>query len=115
MGRHLSKFHEYKEIGDAEYITQLLCENRSKIMGSELKYNFWLLPEWRGFYRVQLKKVGELLKHYTAECIIAAINKHNHSVCGDNLAKRAKEEQALLDTKIQAYIKKRYPDKGKYE
>ncbi len=58
----------------AQYIVELLCENKAKKYGTgELPLQFWNLEEWANEFKSQLRATHKLLKTYDVKAIVAAI------------------------------------------
>ncbi len=58
----------------AQYIVELLCEQKSKKYGTgELPIQFWNLEAWANEFKSQLRATHKLLKTYDAKAIISAI------------------------------------------
>lgn len=57
----------------AQYITELICENKAKIDKKELPIKFWELKEWLKFYKYQITVANNLIRSYGENAIIAAI------------------------------------------
>lgn len=71
--RYLSKYSNGKNVSPAQYITELICENKAKKDKCDLHYRFWTSRKWSAFYRNQIASAHELLKRYDAEPIIRAL------------------------------------------
>ncbi len=61
-------------VSGAQYIIEFLCEKKAKKEGKELPIQFWKLPEWAQFFKSQLRKCHSLIKQYSEEGIIRALN-----------------------------------------
>jgi hypothetical protein len=73
MDKYISKYSNGKEVTAAQYITELICENKAKKDGKDLHYRFWTTNYWEKFYRNQIASANKLLEKYEAKPIIAAI------------------------------------------
>lgn len=73
MDKYLSKYSNGKNVSAAQYITELICENKAKKDNKDLHYRFWTTKYWEQFYRNQIASAYKLLKRYEAKPIIAAI------------------------------------------
>ena len=46
---YISKYSNGKEVSDAQYITEIICEKKAKREKKDLHYRFWLNKEWENF------------------------------------------------------------------
>jgi hypothetical protein len=69
----ISKYSNNKPVSAAQYITELICENKAKKDKSDLHYRFWVSKKWDLYYRNQIASAHKLLKEYDAKAIIAAL------------------------------------------
>jgi hypothetical protein len=72
--KYLSKYSNGKYVSAAQYITEIICENKALKDGSDLHYRFWTTKKWSVFYRNQIASAHKLLEKYTAQAIIKALN-----------------------------------------
>jgi len=68
-----SKYSNGKLVSDAQYITELICENKARLEKTDLHYKFWNSPKWSGFFRNQIASANKLLKKYNIVPIIRAL------------------------------------------
>lgn len=68
-----SKYSNGKNVSAAQYITELICENKAKIDGIDLHFRFWNSPKWSKFFRDQIASANKLLKKYDIIPIIRAL------------------------------------------
>jgi hypothetical protein len=68
-----SKYSNGKLVSDAQYITELICENKARLEKTDLHYKFWNSPKWAGFFRNQIASANKLLKKYNIVPIIRAL------------------------------------------
>lgn len=73
MDKYLSKYSNGKEVSAAQYITELICENKAKKDKLDLHYRFWSSKSWALYYRNQIASANKLLEKYSAKAIIAAL------------------------------------------
>ena len=73
VDKYISKYSNGKEVTAAQYITELICENKARADKKDLHYRFWNSKEWSKFYKAQIFSANALLKKYSAKAIIAAI------------------------------------------
>jgi hypothetical protein len=71
--KYPSKYSNGKTVSAAQYITELICENKAKIDGTDLHFKFWTNKDWSKFYRDQIATANKLLKKYNEYAIIAAL------------------------------------------
>jgi hypothetical protein len=74
MKKYPSKYSNGKEVSSAQYITEIICENRAKMLQKDLHYRFWLTKEWAQYYRNQIGSANKLLEKYSDTAIIKALN-----------------------------------------
>jgi len=103
--KYQSRYSPDKEITAAQYIIELLCEKKAQFDGYELPLKFWTLPEWKAFFKKNLRKVHSLLKKYDVRAIINALNsplmKNRYSIFSKYLENIIQQEEKKLvqDTK----------------
>lgn len=73
MKKYISKYSNGKTVSAAQYITELICENKAKIEKKDLHYRFWTSKEWSKYYRDQIATTNKLLQKYEAKAIINAL------------------------------------------
>lgn len=71
--KYLSKYSNNKSVSAAQYITEIICENKAKKDGKDLHYRFWINKEWSVFYRNQIASAIKLLKKYSDIAIVRAL------------------------------------------
>ena len=76
MKKRISKYSNGVQVSDAQYITEIICENFAKKNKKDLHYRFWLEKSWSKFYKSQIKVMTFLfipLKcNLSTECVIMA-------------------------------------------
>lgn len=77
--KYLSKYSNGKMVSAAQYITELICENKAKIEKKDLHYRFWTSKEWARYYRDQIATTNKLLEKYDAKAIINALKDSSSS------------------------------------
>lgn len=70
---YLSKYSNGKRVSAAQYITEIICENKAKKDRLDLHYRFWVTKEWEVYYRNQIGSAHKLLKKYSAAAIVSAL------------------------------------------
>lgn len=68
-----SRYSNGKLVSGAQYITELICENKAKQDKTDLHYRFWVTPKWSKYYRNQIASAHKLLKKYDAKAVIKAL------------------------------------------
>lgn len=71
--KYLSKYSNGKTVSAAQYITELICENKAIQDKLDLHYKFWLDKKWANYYKNQIASSHKLLKKYHPTAIINAI------------------------------------------
>ena len=71
--KYLSKYSNGKYVSAAQYITELICENKAIKDKLDLHYRFWTTKRWEYFYRNQIASANKLLETYDANAIIKAL------------------------------------------
>lgn len=73
MKQYISKYSNDKSVSAAQYITELICENKAKKDKADLHYRFWLSKKWSAFFRNQIASAHKLLKQYGDTAIVRAL------------------------------------------
>jgi hypothetical protein len=73
MDKYASKYSNGKSVSSAQYITELICENKAKKDKKDLHYRFWTTKSWEKYYKDQIATAYKLLKKYDAKAIISAL------------------------------------------
>lgn len=68
-----SKYSNGKSVSAAQYITELICENKARIEKTDLHFRFWQTPKWSKFFRNQIASAHKLLKEYDMVPIVRAL------------------------------------------
>lgn len=71
--KFISKYSNNKPVSAAQYITELICENKAKRDKTDLHYRFWVSKKWELYYRNQIATAHKLLKEFDVKAIIAAL------------------------------------------
>jgi len=74
---YISKYSNGKEVTAAQYITELICENKARKDKKDLHFRFWTNKEWAAYYRNQIATANQLVKKYKEQAIIAALKHKN--------------------------------------
>ncbi len=59
----------------AQYVIELVCEQKAKHAKKDLPLQFWKLPEWEKYFVSQTRAVHKLLQTYDERAIISAVKK----------------------------------------
>lgn len=70
---YLSKYSNGVRVSAAQYITEIICENKAKKDKLDLHYRFWTTKEWERYYKNQIGSAHKLLKKYGSSAIINAL------------------------------------------
>lgn len=76
MDKYYSKYSNGKAVSPAQYITEIICENKARKDKLDLHYRFWTTKSWEKYYKDQISTANKLVKKYPAKAIIAAIRSH---------------------------------------
>lgn len=76
MDKYHSKYSNGITVSAAQYITELVCENKAKKDKLDLHYRFWTTKIWEKYYKDQIASSYKLIKKYSAKAIIAALRSH---------------------------------------
>lgn len=71
--KYLSKYSNGKTVSAAQFITEIVCENKARRDKLDLHYRFWTHSTWASFYRNQIASANKLVKQYGAKPIIKAL------------------------------------------
>jgi ribosomal protein S25 len=77
--RFPSRYSNGKLVSAAQYITELICENKAKINKEDLHYKFWTTTKWSQYYRNQIASANKLIKTYDPLAIITALKDNRAS------------------------------------
>jgi hypothetical protein len=92
--KYISKYSNDKTVTAAQYITELICENKAKIEKKDLHFKFWTSKEWAKFYRDQIATANKLLKTYEPKAVINALK---DAACSKIYSLRAPHLKAIID------------------
>jgi hypothetical protein len=71
--KYPSKYSNGKLVSAAQYITEIICENKARTDKKDLHYRFWLTKEWAVYYRNQIASANKLLAKYSDMAIVKAL------------------------------------------
>jgi len=71
--KYISKYSNNKQVTPAQYVTEVVCENKAKIEGKDLHYRFWQTSYWAKYYRNQIATANKLVKTYGDIPIVRAL------------------------------------------
>jgi hypothetical protein len=100
--KYFSKYSNDKTVTAAQYITEIICENKAKKEGKDLHFRFWTNKEWSAYYRNQIATANKLVQKYPEKAIINAL-KHKkaekiYSLRAPHLAAIIEQEMRILET-----------------
>ncbi len=85
----------------AQYITEILITRQAQKQRKKLPHKFWNENPWKKKFRQQIFWVNGLLKAYSAEAIVAALNskegKYIYSTAFPKLDELIEKEQVKID------------------
>lgn len=105
-----SKYSNGKNVSAAQYITELICENKARKEGEDLHYRFWVSAKWSKFFRDQIASAHKLLKTYDIipiiRCLKSEKGKRIFSLRAPHLPKMIDQEKLRYenDSKVQTTI-----------
>lgn len=98
---YISKYSNGKEVTAAQYITELICENKAKKDRKDLHYRFWTNKEWASYYRNQIATANKLVEKYNEQAIVRALKTKKaekiYSLRAPHLIAIIEEEAAKLE------------------
>jgi hypothetical protein len=71
--KFISKYSNDKEVSAAQFVTELICENKAKSLKKDLHYRFWCDKEWEKFFKNQIASAHRLIKKYDPIDIVRAL------------------------------------------
>lgn len=107
--KYPSRYSNGKLVSEAQYITELICENKAKKDGLDIHLKFWTNPEWSKFYRNQIGTANKLLQKYDARAIIKALAdskaKNIYSLRAPHLVAIIQKYQNQIEKEVKPIIK----------
>jgi len=99
-----SKYSNGKFVSAAQFITEMICENKARKDKKDLHYRFWTNKEWAAFYRSQIASAHKLLQKYDVMAIAKAL-KHDkarkiYSLRAPHLIPIIDQQQSILDQQV---------------
>lgn len=77
MNKYPSKYSNGKYVNGAQYITEIVCENKANREKKDLHFRFWTEPYWEKFFRNQIASANKLIKDYDPVDIAKALKTPN--------------------------------------
>lgn len=71
--KYISKYSNDKTVTAAQYITEIICENKARKDGKDLHFRFWTNKEWASYYRNQIATANKLVAKYPEKAIVNAL------------------------------------------
>jgi hypothetical protein len=103
--KYISKYSNNKSVSAAQYITELICENKAKKDKTDLHFRFWTSKKWEMYYKNQISSAHKLLKKYEAKSIIKALRSKAaekiYSLRAPHLIPIIEQEQSVLQSENQ--------------
>lgn len=97
-----SRYSNGKSVSAAQYITEIICENKAKLMKEDLHFKFWLTPKWSAYYRNQIASANKLVKKYNPMAVVKALKDPRaskiYSLRAPHLAAIIEQHQKVLET-----------------
>lgn len=107
--KYPSKYSNGKSVSAAQYITEIICENKAQLSKEDLHYRFWLSKKWSLYYRNQIASANKLLEKYSAEAIVKALKsdkaKKIYSLRAPHLLAIIQQQEDLLASQNQTMSK----------
>lgn len=107
--KYPSKYSNGKSVSAAQYITEIICENKAKLSKEDLHYRFWISKKWSLYYRNQIASANKLLEKYSAEAIVKALKsdkaKKIYSLRAPHLLAIIQQQEDLLASQNQTMSK----------
>lgn len=76
--KYTSLYNPDTKINPSQYIAELICQNKAAYLKLELPSQFWnIMPEWLGYYQIQLSQAKILLEKYSFETLVRVIKERN--------------------------------------
>lgn len=117
MKKYHSKYTD-KLITSAQYLAEIMCERLAKKEKKELCLQFWNTDYWILPFKNQLRFANQLLKIYSCEAIINALNtfqgKRIYSLTAKWLDPIIKDEQLKIDNKPKTKTEATYEIKEEF-
>lgn len=100
--KYISKYSNNKEVSPAQYITEIICENKAKKDKKDLHYKFWINKEWAAYFRNQIATANKLLQKYNDVAIVRALKSDGaskiYSLRAPHLLPIIEQEQKKLES-----------------
>ena len=104
--KYSSKYSPNKQITQAQYIIELVCEHKASFDKTNLPIKFWELPQWGNFFKRNLRQVHKLLKQFDGNAIIRALNlpsfSNSYSIFTDRFIELVQQEHDKIDKESKA-------------
>lgn len=100
--KYISKYSNGKEVSSAQYITEIICENKARLDKKDLHYKFWTNKEWSAYYRNQIATANKLVQKYNEQAIIRALKNKKaqkiYSLRAPHLIAIIEQEQKIIES-----------------
>lgn len=98
--KYISKYSNGKYVTAAQYITELICENKARKDKKDLHFKFWTDKQWSLYYRNQIATANQLIQKYDEKAIIKALKNKKaeniYSLRAPHLIPIIEQESAML-------------------
>lgn len=109
--KYISKYSNGKTVTAAQYITEIICENKAKKEGKDLHFRFWTNKEWSAYYRNQIATANKLVAKYPEKAIVNALKSKKaekiYSLRAPHLIAIIEQEAKILDA-VNTELSKQY-------
>lgn len=107
--KYISKYSNGKYVTPAQYITEIICENKAKQEKRDLFFKFWTSKEWSSYYRNQIATANKLVKKYNPQAIVRALKTIQaskiYSLRAPHLVSIIEQQTTILDKENQNLTK----------
>jgi hypothetical protein len=99
--KYPSRYSNGKMVSAAQYITEIICENKAKYNKQDLSFRFWTNKVWMKFYKDQIATANKLLQKYPEQAIIKALKNQKasniYSLRAPHLIEIIEHEKTILE------------------
>lgn len=76
--KYTSIYSPNKKVSESQLLAELVCQKKADNLKIELPAQFWnIMPEWLGYYQIQLSAASKLLDKFDFEVLIKVIKEKN--------------------------------------
>lgn len=97
--KYTSIYSPEQKVSSAQLLAELVCQKKADNLKIELPIQFWhTMPEWFGYYQIQLSAATKLLDLFDFEVIIKVIKEKNiYSLKPNWILQYFQKEQNLIN------------------